>query len=260
MADDIAEILAHEAVKRVTIIGHDWGSYLAQRVYLWHPELRIGLVMLNVANAPPLPAPFDLPAMLPQQAGEESFFAYWELFTASDGARVIEAHLHSFYDVLHLEDQELYRRLWTTRGAFRGWLEADKRLEPAQLRPYARDEGFKAGFIKRIGRDGMGASLLWYVAYKDNVTYEAEKEVPKGRGIVGLAVLYLGCTGDTVATPDSIEPTKQAGLLPALTVKTIESGHWCMVEKPAEVGKVIANLVQGERVVTRDWRRCCHAI
>ena len=49
MANDLVDILEAEDIKDVIIIGHDWGSVLAQRFYLHHPELCSGVVLMNVA-------------------------------------------------------------------------------------------------------------------------------------------------------------------------------------------------------------------
>ncbi|KAH7555147.1 hypothetical protein BM1_07808 [Bipolaris maydis] len=50
MAFDLAEILAAEGITHTIVIGHDWGSFLGQRLYFWAPERVAGLVMLNVAS------------------------------------------------------------------------------------------------------------------------------------------------------------------------------------------------------------------
>lgn len=52
--------LDHENINKVISLGHDWGSGLAQRLYNYHADRVIGLVMLNVALIPPTPEPFDL--------------------------------------------------------------------------------------------------------------------------------------------------------------------------------------------------------
>jgi soluble epoxide hydrolase / lipid-phosphate phosphatase len=44
----------------VISLGHDWGCGSAQRLYNFHADRILGLVMLNVAYIPPTPEPFDL--------------------------------------------------------------------------------------------------------------------------------------------------------------------------------------------------------
>ena len=60
MTTDLAELLAAEKVEKVVVIGHDWGSVLATRMWLWQPQLCAGVAMLNVHYIPP--GPFDLTA------------------------------------------------------------------------------------------------------------------------------------------------------------------------------------------------------
>lgn len=68
--------------------------------------------------------------------------------------------------------------------------------------------------------------------------------VPRDRHRVDLPVLYVGCSDDLVARPDSINAAKGAGLLPDLEEVLIESGHWCMFEKPEEVTKAIRGFLE----------------
>ena len=50
-------MLDAEKVDKVIVASHDWGSAMAQRVYLFHPERCIGLVNFNVTyrGKPTLP-------------------------------------------------------------------------------------------------------------------------------------------------------------------------------------------------------------
>jgi pimeloyl-ACP methyl ester carboxylesterase len=36
MANDLVECVRHNAISQIVIIGHDFGSFMAQRVWLWH--------------------------------------------------------------------------------------------------------------------------------------------------------------------------------------------------------------------------------
>lgn len=48
MAGDMHEILLHENIESIIAIGHDWGSFLAQRMAVWYPQETKGLVTICV--------------------------------------------------------------------------------------------------------------------------------------------------------------------------------------------------------------------
>lgn len=51
LSADLAALLDHSGVKAgdpVIVVGHDWGSFVAQRFALWHPDRLKGLVMYVV--------------------------------------------------------------------------------------------------------------------------------------------------------------------------------------------------------------------
>lgn len=82
MTSDLYEILDAESIDKVVVIGHDWGSFLAARFYLFHQARVVGIVLLNVAYSPPTPngPPFDLEAMLEMTEKNigRPLFAYWQ--------------------------------------------------------------------------------------------------------------------------------------------------------------------------------------
>jgi pimeloyl-ACP methyl ester carboxylesterase len=58
MAKDLIDILDNEGYRYAISVGHDWGSYIAGRLPLWHPNRSVGLIQLNVAYR--APAEFDV--------------------------------------------------------------------------------------------------------------------------------------------------------------------------------------------------------
>lgn len=73
MSKDAVDILDHEKLGNVISLGHDWGCGIAQRLYNFHPDRVIGLVMLNVSYLVPTPEPFDLDKTI---ALTTQFFGY----------------------------------------------------------------------------------------------------------------------------------------------------------------------------------------
>ncbi|KAJ6063574.1 Alpha beta hydrolase fold protein [Penicillium canescens] len=239
IVSDLVEILAAEGVQKIVVIGHDWGSMLAQRFWLFKPELCVGVGMLNVAYQPPM-RPFDLAAMNAEFESKTGYplYAYWELFLADDGALVVDKHLDRFWAVMHGDREHWMRDIFCVRNAMRRFLESDEKIE---LKEYANPgNGWKEEWLKSVQEGGGLASAMGaYKAMAYNLDLDVEKTLPAERAQITVPAFFLGCSGDEVCLPALIEQSKDSGLLPDLTVKVIDSGHWSPMEKPDEVGKAL---------------------
>jgi len=243
---DFVEIFDHEKVSKVISIGHDWGSAVAQRVYLYAPERVAGLIMLNVAYMAPSDQPFDLDAFneMTAKVYGYSIFTYWYFFTSEEGTRLMSEKPEKVWEICHGADQDgsWIKKMFSDKNAMRDLILDPK---PAPLKEYAQNEKLKKHFVDRVKRDGMETWQTYYRAWRENVQYEAEKVgVPKDRYKINLPVLYIACSGDPIARPDTINGAKDAGLLPDLEEVLIDSGHWCTYERPEEVTNAIKGFLE----------------
>ncbi|KAK5232877.1 hypothetical protein LTR47_006104 [Exophiala xenobiotica] len=242
VTNDCLEILDAEDIKKTILIGHDWGSSLAQRLYLHHPDHVSGIVILCVSYRPPTYKRYDLDAANAQ--AEQTFgytsFAYWELFTATDGAKIINENLEKFWEVLHGDVDDWMKKMFCVRGAMRAYLLDD---EHVPLKPYAKDPKWKNELMERYQRDGFEAPVQYYKAVANNIQSESDMSIPKERLKLQVPVCYVGCTGDAVCRTDLNDSPKAAGLMPDLEEHVIESAHWVAQEKPEEVAKIIKDFV-----------------
>ena len=246
VSNDITEILDHENVKHIISTGHDWGSFIAARMWLWHPERCVGLMLLNVAYLPPDPSnAFNLDVinqMMEQYTGHPRL-AYWYLFTAPDGPKLMLDKIEATWCVLHGDQPNWMEAMFCTRDAMREFIEADKRVP---LKPYAQDKALHDRFVNRMRRDGFEAPAQWYFAMKDNFQIAVEKELDPTSLKVTVPVLFIGCDGDAVCKTDMINGPRDAGLLPDLTVKELHSGHWCPMEVPDDVGNTMVEWLKAK--------------
>ncbi|OJD40259.1 alpha beta hydrolase fold-1 protein [Diplodia corticola] len=249
---DLAALLASAgATRNVVAIGHDWGSYAAQRLWLWHPALLAGLGLLNVGYAPAARARFDLQAVndaataMETDKGKKRYvpLAYWEVLAAAgeEGAAVVDAHLESFWGVLHGEGEGWVREVLCVRGALRAFLEGDG---VAEVKEYARPGGgWKEEWFAGVEEGGgsLAGAMGPYRAMVGNHQWEVEREIPVERNRVTVPTFFLACSGDDVGSSSSerIEEARASGLVPDLTAMTMDVGHWCTMEKPDEVGKAL---------------------
>jgi pimeloyl-ACP methyl ester carboxylesterase len=247
MTTDLAELLASESITSSITIGHDWGSALAQHLYLYHPSLVAGLVLLNVAYMPPGPDPFSLEAsnaMVMKMFGYPAG-AYWEVQLAADAPELMQRNAGRLWEAMHGAKAGLLKEVFCTFGALRKYLEGGSgRVE---LKPYAQDEALKEEFLERFAeKEAISAQLNWYRAVAENVQFETDRELPKERHVVKVPVLYIGCTEDAVCRTDLNQYPRGLGLLPDYKEVVLECGHWSPMEKPAEIAEAVKGFL-GEK-------------
>lgn len=233
-------ILGSERLETVIVLGHDFGAALASKMYSYHPQHVAGVITLGTAFIPPSPFPFDfqqIKAMQEQYLGYCSMW-YFPLFTSENGAAKIEAHLEQMFTVLHGGGQRM-KDVLCVEGGIEAWLE-DGANASAEVLQYAQDPEFRKKWIDRLQQDGWRGPLNWYKAITGNVDIDAEKAaIEAGRNVMDAPYLFLGAAQDPLAPAAAVQGLQAQGLLKDVTVKNVEAGHWCMLEKPRDVGSAI---------------------
>ncbi|UPK89108.1 hypothetical protein LCI18_000043 [Fusarium solani-melongenae] len=216
-ADEFADLLRSEHVDTAVIIGHDWGSPLAHRTYLYHRELFCGVVLVNTGCMLPSAQQFDLKAL--NEATTKSLgypqFAYWEFFTAPDAAGI----------------KDWMKKLFCVPNAMREFLLGDQQVP---LRPYAAEDRWKQAFLQQFRRDGFASALQMYKATVSQVQSKSDSVVPANL-TVEVPLLFIFCTQDAVCVSGMMDDAKSKGLVPKLKEVTLECAHWSPMEKPTEI-------------------------
>lgn len=233
-AEDLADILENESAKFTIIIGHDWGSALAQRTYLHKPDLFNGVVLLNTAYMVPSDQPFNLTAVneLTERLWGYPQFAYWEFFTAFDAADIIDLNLERMWEVLHGDVDDWMKKLFCVPGAMRRFLLSN---EEVPLKTYASQSGWKDDFMRQFKDSGFGPALQMYKATASNIQSRSDSTIPKENLTIKVPILFLVCSRDAVCLPEMMVPAKENGLVPDLKEVVIDSAHWSPMEKPTEI-------------------------
>ena len=236
VSSQVLSVLDHENLRTVIVVGHDFGAMLASKIYAYHPERVAGLITLGTAFVPPSPYPFDfqqVKAMLEQYQGYCSIW-YFPLFTSETGASTIDAHLDRMFMLLHGGGQRM-KDVLCVEGGIERWLAGTDEVE---VLPYARESGFRESWIGRLRKDGWTAPLNWYKATVANLSLDEDKAaLAAGRHVVRVPYLFIGATEDPLAPTAAVQGLQAQGLLEDVTVKAVGAGHWCMLEKPQEVGE-----------------------
>ena len=246
----MAQILDHEKISKVVSAGHDWGSRIAQRLYLFHPNRVVALCLMNVAYAPPGP-PLDLDQLQGQLEGMLGYFPYWYwyLFCSEEGPKIMQAHLERAFDICHV-DRKGMMDTFCKKDGMKDCLLGDQHLE---VREYATPE-MKKKFVERFRMDGFEAPVCWYKAVIDNVANEAEQQIPRDRYVLNMPVLFVGGKDDVVCLTNAIYTVQEKGLTPDLTVHELNAGHWLMLSNPKELGEVVIKWLKKIHGRDRDGR------
>lgn len=233
MAADLVEILDAEGVTKVISLGHDWGSRMAQLLYNLHPDRVSGLVMVNVPYQGANRAPFDLDAIL-AQPDHGALPWYWKLFTAEDGARLLQDKAQTFFKVMHAPQS--WPQTICTKGGTRKVLETEGEGFDLQTRPYATADLEKA-FVNRMKRDGFEGPVCWY---KSHVLGLQINEPNPDNAVVNVPTLFLGYSDEALNASVAIQGAQAAGFLPQLTNITLKGAHWGLLDDPKAFGEAVS--------------------
>ena len=236
MTADVCEILDAANLGKVIVLGHDWGSNFAQRVYNYHPERTLALAMVNVAYMPPgMPLNLDQINDMTSKTYGYGILQYWNLFASEEGADTLSKHAESMWTALHGRP-EAWREVWCQPDSMKNYLLRDE-MQPTEH--YATQE-LKEAWISRLQRDGFDGPLRWYKSLVRGVQGEVEKDSAAMQNmVINVPTLFVAASRDVVCRPDAIDRPLEMGLLPKLTTVTVDAGHWCMLAMPEEFGEKV---------------------
>lgn len=229
MVEHLVRLLDHFDLKRVVVLGHDWGIRPATRFVLYEPDRTIGLILFSVGYRPP--AKFDLDAALKtskELLGYENL-GYWRFFESEDAADLIEKNVESFIDLGFAKNPDIWRTDFAPLDAARRWIIEQKRTDRAE---FFTDEDDRV--IRSIVAEGMTTKLNWYRSAIANIDYEDEKSLNSS---IQRPVLFIGGSKDAICLPKAF--AEQKNFIADLEQTILDSSHWIMEEKPNEVNRIV---------------------
>lgn len=263
-ADSLSQILDTENVpNNVIVIGHDWGSAVTQRFYLYHRPRCIGVVLLSLAYQVPSAQSFVLDAVNEATISRFGYpqWEYWNFFTAENAPQLMKDNLTRFWEVNNgyrpssdAKDNghDVWMRdMFCTKGAMREYMTQSGRYEgyTVPLRWYPNGEAVKERFVERLTRDGLEGPVNYYHSLKNNTMLEDERALCEKAGQeddlrrIDVPVLFIGQTGDWVCRVDLMQDAVKEGLVPDLEERVVQGGHWILYEKPDEIADTIVEWV-----------------
>jgi soluble epoxide hydrolase/lipid-phosphate phosphatase len=242
-AEDIADILNNENVDETIIIGHDWGSVLAQRTYLHQSHRLSGVVLLNIGYMVPSSEPFDLAVFNANTEKIDGYprFSYWVFLTAPDAPEIIERNLERMWQVLHGDVEGWMKKIFCAPDAMRNFLLG---ADQVPLKEYAQQPAWKDQFIRQFARPGeITSALQSYKAVIQIIQHRSDATIPESDLAIKVPMLFICCTEDAVCKPELMEAAKDRNLVPHLKEVTIEAGHWSPMEEPDEIAWHVRNFL-----------------
>ncbi|KAL5332433.1 Alpha/Beta hydrolase protein [Aspergillus crustosus] len=238
-AEDLTDILSTEEATASIIIGHDWGSTLAQRTYLHKPHLFKGVVLVNIGYMVPETEPFNLAAFNAYTEKTLGYpqFAYWDFFTAPDAVSIVENNLERMWQVLHGDVDDWMKTLFCKPNAMRDFLldSDNNNNKQVPLKSYAQKSRWKDAFLHQFRPGEFASALHAYKAAAWNIQYASDNTIPRSELAIKVPLLFIACTRDAVCVPELMDAAKELGLVPRLKEVTVEAAHWSPMERPAEI-------------------------
>ncbi|KAH9967037.1 Alpha/Beta hydrolase protein [Lactifluus volemus] len=200
---DLAALLDVIGVSKAVVIGHDWGSHIAGRFALWHPDRLLALGLFSVPFTSPSERYMsleDIVKMIPN-------YAYQLYFANPESTKEIEANLERFLRLVY-------------------GIGGDRSL--TRMHPLTEDE------LKYVASQmrSMNGPLSYYRRTK--LKFEEEKGRLPSQLPAELPVLHIWGDRDPSGTPEMLGKMREA-IAKLKEIKLGNMGHWIMVEASEQV-------------------------
>ena len=217
LVDDVVGLIDASGAREVSLIGHDWGGFVAWHVASRHPARLARLAALNI--------PHPMPFLRASRRGPQLLRSWYvltfqipglaeRLLSANDHHRVAAAFTSMAVDPARFTDEDLdaYRRAAAEPGALR-------------------------------------AMLSYYRAYLTGGGARRQRAI--GFPPIEVPTLVIWGERDTALGRETLIGTREYA--PDLTLRFIpHASHWVQQEAPEEVNALLSAWLRGEPV-PRTW-------
>ncbi|KAG2054910.1 alpha/beta-hydrolase [Suillus hirtellus] len=215
ICNDISALLDFLAIPKAVVIGHDWGSHMAGRFALWHPDRLIALVMLSIPYVPPKEQYVSLEELVRAYPP----YRYQVYFASESSTSEIEENLVPF----------LASAFRTPEKAM-SWSKLNELITNKQINfidDCLLNERELQFYVSRFQR-GMRGPLSYYRTTKTRFEEEKEAQLPVHLP-PNLPVLFLYGTKDATC-PSSAVRNAHKFISRLNTVAIEDVGHWVMLQ------------------------------
>jgi pimeloyl-ACP methyl ester carboxylesterase len=82
MVEHLIVLLDYLHIRNIIVVGHDWGTRVANRFVLYHPERTLGVVLISGGYSTPSIFDLDLALEASKTAIGYETLGYWKFFEA----------------------------------------------------------------------------------------------------------------------------------------------------------------------------------
>ncbi|KAG9029349.1 hypothetical protein FRB95_005465 [Tulasnella sp. JGI-2019a] len=233
-AADVVALLDHLQLDRVTVVGHDWGAYIAWRMGIEHRNRLDALIPISVMYNPPAPTYYPVDQLARWYPG---IFGYWQYFCSPEAEIEIQSNLSNLFDVYYRSLAERSSQPLRGTGEMRAGVTGRRVIStPADL--MTAEE--KSVYIEALEKFGIAAPLRYYKSHRER--WDQEKEAEKVHSPYfskSLPVLFIAPTGDQFASEPFLSRSKP--FIPNLEIAPITSGHFVLLEKRHEISQIVGD-------------------
>ncbi|KAF7355660.1 Epoxide hydrolase hydrolase [Mycena sanguinolenta] len=205
LARDLTALLTKLGIARAVVVGHDWGSFTAGRVALWHPDRVLALVLMSVPYTPPALAPMTIADV----AARAPNLGYQLFLVSPEAAPTLEANMPYFIAITFHTPDAGADVDFTPKNAFRTMLASPPSPATIDAMPCVLKGDSLRAYTAALRARGMTASPPT------------------------LDVLSIYGKRDASIAPAALK--MQRRFVPRLTEVPLDgSGHWVMLEGVGE--------------------------
>ncbi|KAJ7167567.1 epoxide hydrolase [Mycena filopes] len=220
LAADLMALLTALGIGRAIVVGHDWGSFAAGRVALWHPDRVLALVLMSVPYTPPARKPMSL-----NTVAELAPNLGYQLFLASpEAAPTLEANIPYFLALTFSPPSE--RTDFTPKGVMKSLLDSPP-ISTADIPCLLTGDAHRA-YLDSFRARGLTGATNYYRTTHLRYLEEAAGSPPATLPST-LPVLSIYGTLDATIAPAALKTQRR--FVPRLTeVPLAGVGHWVMIQ------------------------------
>jgi epoxide hydrolase 4 len=214
LVEDVRQTIGALGFDKVTLVGHDWGGFIAWETAIRHPVLLDRLVIINTAHT----GIFD--RQLRKGGAQAAASKYMLAFRSSRGEELV------------------------SRGDFAGFRR--EIIDPHRALGTMSEEEAAEYLALWRQAESLTAGLNYYRANKSGPPSGDDSE-PRHMPdtIVKVPTLVVWGDKDPYFTPDNVDLMRE--VVPELTVRRFaDSDHWIVHQKPNEVAHLIAQFAEGK--------------